>query len=59
MAKFQVFRDGAGEYSWRLHADDNTIIAYSAESYARELDCRRGIELVKILALISEVEDEI
>ncbi len=31
MAKFQIFKDRSGEYRWRLRADNNEIIADSAE----------------------------
>ena len=27
MAKFQIFKDKAGEYRWRLRANNNEIIA--------------------------------
>lgn len=57
MAKFQVEKDNAGEYRWRLRADNNEIIADSAEGYVRKADCLHGIELVKELAPGAEVED--
>ena len=50
MAKFQIFRDEAGEYGWRLHTDKNNVIAYSAEGYARKLDCQRRIELASFVS---------
>ncbi|MCK4351788.1 DUF1508 domain-containing protein [candidate division WOR-3 bacterium] len=58
MAKFQLFKDRAGEYRWRLRADNYEIIADSAEGYKNKSDCKHGIELVKSLAPDAEVEDQ-
>jgi uncharacterized protein YegP (UPF0339 family) len=51
MAKFQLYVDNAGEYRWRLRADNNETVADSAEGYVNKADCVHGLELVK------EVED--
>ena len=58
MAKFQVFQDRAGEYRWRLRANNNEIIADSSEGYVRKSDCEHGLNLVKQLAPDAEVEDQ-
>ncbi len=58
MAKFQIFTDRAGEYRWRLRADNNQIIADSAEGYKAKSDCEHGIDLVKVLAPTAEVQDQ-
>lgn len=57
MAKFQLYKDKAKEYRWRLRADNYEIIADSAEGYINKSDCEHGIELVKSLAPDAEVED--
>ncbi len=58
MAKFQIFIDRAGEYRWRLRADNNEIIADSAEGYKAKSDCEHGIDLVKQLSPTAEVQDQ-
>lgn len=58
LAKFQIFKDQAGEYRWRLRADNNEIIADSGEGYVNKSDCRHGIELVKQQAPDAEIEDQ-
>ena len=58
MAKFQVFKDAAGEFRWRLRADNNEIIADSGEGYVDKSDCLHGIDLVKKLASDAEIEDQ-
>jgi len=46
-AYFQVFKDKAGEYRWRLKAPNHKIIADSGEGYNTEAGCREGIADVK------------
>ena len=58
MAKFQIFQDRSGEYRWRLRANNNEIIADSAEGYVAKRDCEHGLELVKTLAPSAEIEDQ-
>lgn len=58
MAKFQLYKDKAGEYRWRLRADNNEPIADSSEGYKDKADCRDGLELVKKLAPTAAIEDQ-
>jgi uncharacterized protein YegP (UPF0339 family) len=44
---FQVYKDTAGEWRWRLVAGNEQIIADSGEGYQHKQDCLHGIELVK------------
>ena len=55
--KFQVFEDKAGEYRWRLRANNNQIIASSAEGYVNKSDAFHGIDLVKAVNPATSVED--
>ncbi len=41
MAKFQIFRDIAGQYRWRLIARNGEIVAAS-EAYTTEYSARRS-----------------
>jgi uncharacterized protein len=47
MAKFIKYKDSAGEWRWRLRANNNKIIADSAEGYQNKSGCEAGIKLVK------------
>ena len=58
MADFQISRDSAGEYRWRLRAANYETIADSVEGYVKKSDCEHGIELVKRDAPDAPVEDQ-
>ena len=49
-AEFEFYKDNAGEFRWRLQAENNEIIADSAEGYVNKADCEHGIQLVRTLA---------
>lgn len=44
--KATVYRDTAGEYRWRLQADNNKVIADSGEGYTNRSDCIDGFNLL-------------
>ena len=46
-AQFEVYKDKAGEWRWRLRASNGKIIGDSGEGYKNKQDCLHGIELVK------------
>ncbi|UQY89264.1 DUF1508 domain-containing protein [Stenotrophomonas rhizophila] len=48
--QFVVYKDGAGEYRWRLYAQNSKIIADSAEGYKNKADCVHGAKLVSSIA---------
>ena len=41
--KFEVYRDKAGEYRWRLLSSNGRIAADSGEGYTRREDAHRAI----------------
>lgn len=47
MANFQVYKDTRGEWRWRFQAENNKIVADSAEGYQNRADCLDGIRIVK------------
>jgi len=47
MAKFEVYKDKAGEFRWRFTASNGNILATSSEGYKAKADCKHGIDLVK------------
>lgn len=55
MAKFQIYKDKAGEYRWRLRAGNHETIATGGEGYKTKASCEHGIELVKRDAASAEV----
>ena len=54
-ATFEVFRDRAGEWRWRLVASNGNIIADSGEGYQSKQGVKRGIESVKKSAAEADV----
>ena len=41
--RFEVYRDKAGEYRWRLLASNRQVVADSGEGYTRREDAHRAI----------------
>ena len=54
-ATFEVFRDNAGEWRWRLVASNGNIIADSGEGYQSKQGVERGIESVRRSAPDAEI----
>ncbi|MDZ7745218.1 MAG: DUF1508 domain-containing protein [Halobacteriales archaeon] len=50
-ATFDVYRDKAGKWRWRLVHKNGNIVATSGESYASDRNARRGMRSVKRNAL--------
>jgi uncharacterized protein YegP (UPF0339 family) len=53
--KFEVFKDGKGEFRWRLKAANGQVIATSGEGYTNKSGCENGIDSVKSNAPGAEV----
>jgi len=45
--RFEVYKDAAGKWRWRLVAPNGKIIATGGESYASKQMCELGIPSVK------------
>ncbi len=56
-ARFELYRDGAGEWRWRLVHRNGNVLADSGEGYARKADARGGLESVKTNAAEAPVEE--
>ena len=54
--KFEIYRDVADEYRWRLRADNHKIIAHG-ESYKNRQDCLACIDLIRNLPSDTPVKD--
>jgi len=57
MARFELYRDNAGEFRWRFVLNNGRIIATSSEGYHEKRDCQHGIDLVKREASPAQVEE--
>jgi uncharacterized protein YegP (UPF0339 family) len=55
-ARFQLFRDRAGDWRWRLRHDNGNIIADSGEGYSSKQKAEQGLQSVKSNAPGAEVE---
>jgi uncharacterized protein YegP (UPF0339 family) len=56
-ATFEVYRDKAGEYRWRLRATNKQVLATSGEGYKEKRSCLAAIESVKRAATDAPVEE--
>ena len=45
--RFELYRDHAGDWRWRLRTQNGNVVADSAEGYKHRQDAERGIEIVK------------
>jgi uncharacterized protein YegP (UPF0339 family) len=45
--KYCIYKDGNGEWRWRLKAANHKTIADSGEGYTNKKDCEDAIKLVK------------
>jgi len=57
-AKFELFKDRAGEFRWRLRHQNGNIIADSAEGYSTKAAAINGIESVKKNVSLANVSDK-
>lgn len=55
MMRFEYYKDGAGDWRWRLVADNGKIIANSGEGYRNRLDMIKAIDLVRS-SVVAEVK---
>ncbi len=54
--KFEVYKDNAGKFRWRLRAANEEEIA-SGQGYESKESCMKGIESVKHNASIAKILD--
>src|SRR3954469_9687420 len=43
-ATFEVYKDKAGEFRWRLRAQNTKVLATSSEGYSEQRRCLSGVE---------------
>lgn len=54
--KATIYKDQAGEWRWRMRADNGEPIADSGEGYKDERDCRHGLGLVLAATELVEID---
>jgi uncharacterized protein YegP (UPF0339 family) len=47
MARFTIFKDGGGNYRWRLVVSNGVEVATSGESFASKSNAKRAAENVR------------
>jgi uncharacterized protein YegP (UPF0339 family) len=57
-ATFEVYKDRAGEFRWRLRTANSQIIAISGDGYKNKADCMAGVDSVKKNAPLAKVEEQ-
>ncbi|MCV0218824.1 DUF1508 domain-containing protein [Stenotrophomonas sp. Ps181] len=55
--QFVVYKDSAGEFRWRLFAQNGKVIADSGEGYKNRGDCVHGTRLVASIAAVAAIWD--
>ena len=56
-AAFEVYKDKAGEYRWRLRMKNTKVIATSGEGYKEKESCLKAIDSVKHVAVDAPVNE--
>lgn len=56
--RFEVYRDNADKWRWRLIATNGNILADSGQGYRSKQGAKRGLESVKRVAADASVEVE-
>jgi uncharacterized protein len=57
-AKFEIYKDGRGEFRWRLKSGNGQVIASGGEGYTSRSGAENGINAVKRDAPDASVEDQ-
>ncbi|MBX0294742.1 YegP family protein [Halomicroarcula sp. F27] len=56
-ATFELYRDSADEWRWRLRHSNGNVVADSGEGYASKAKAKQGIRSVKSNAPDAEIEE--
>ena len=57
-AMFELYKDRAGEFRWRLRHENGQLIANSGEGYTTKASAINGIESVKENAPTASIEEQ-
>jgi uncharacterized protein len=56
-ATFEVYKDGNGEYRWRLRTGNGQVIATGGEGYSSKANALGGVKAVRRDAPVAQVVD--
>ena len=56
--KFEIYRNSAGGWRWRLEYADGMVIADSAVSYNNKRDCLQAIQLVMDISRDTPIHEQ-
>jgi uncharacterized protein len=56
-ATFEVYKDGKGEYRWRLRTGNGQVIATGGEGYSSKANALGGVKAVQRDAPVAQVVD--
>src|SRR4051794_9015807 len=56
-ARFELFKDHAGRWRWRLKDGNNVKVATSGESFASRASAKRAAQNVKVTAPVAVLRD--
>lgn len=57
-AVFELYKDSAGEFRFRLKDDEGTLLASSGKGYKTKADCQKVIDTIKKDAAKAKVDDQ-
>src|SRR5262245_14023537 len=55
---FELYKDSAGEFRFRLKDDDGTLLATSGKGYKAKADCQKVVDTIKKEAAKAKVDDQ-
>jgi uncharacterized protein len=56
VAEFEIYKDAAGKFRWRLVDDKGKNVASSGESFASKSNAKRAAENVKTTAAAATIQ---
>jgi uncharacterized protein YegP (UPF0339 family) len=57
-ATFELYKDKAGEFRFRLKDDEGNLLAISGKGYEKKADCQEAIDTIKRDASKAKVDDQ-
>src|SRR5262245_36343687 len=57
-ATFELYKDSAGEFRFRLKDGEGTLLASSGKGYKAKADCQKVIDAIKRDAAKAKVDDQ-
>lgn len=57
--KFEMYRDAANEFRWRLKAGNGAILATAGQGYKAKADCKKSVERIQNQANTDKLDFEV